>query len=150
MDTETPSEEWGFLGMAVCMEYLYQFMDCSLLDVALDEVNDYAYNYLCNMGTEEIDEEWRASFQAYFHYREKNGRLTETDRKVWNILNKEKTACTAAAWTFSCPEEVAERMNRTSSLGLSGYAGLGLALLAKITGKEQADWWPLLDLIQKQ
>ena len=41
-------------------------------------------------------------------------------------------------------------MNRTSSLGLSGYAGLGLALLAKITGKEQADWWPLLDLIQKQ
>mgnify|MGYP000010662331 FL=1 len=89
-------------------------------------------------------------FPSLFHYREKNGRLTETDRKVWNILNKEKTACTAAAWTFSCPEEVAERMNRTSSLGLSGYAGLGLALLAKITGKEQADWWPLLDLIQKQ
>ena len=25
----------------------------------MDEVNDYAYNYLCNMGTEEIDEEWR-------------------------------------------------------------------------------------------
>ena len=71
-------------------------------------------------------------------------------RKVWNILNKGKTTCTSTAWIFSCPEEVAERMNRTCSLGLSGYAGLGLALLAKITGKEQADWLPLLDLIQKQ
>ena len=132
------------------MEYLYQFMDCSLLDVALDEVNDYAYNCLCNMGVEEMDEEWRASFQAYFHYRERNGRLTQADRKVWNILNKGKTTCTSTAWTFSRPEEVAERMNRTCSLGLSGLAGLGLALLAEVTGKEQTDWWPLLDLIQKQ
>ncbi|MCD8317343.1 MAG: beta-1,6-N-acetylglucosaminyltransferase [Paraprevotella sp.] len=146
LDTENSSDECGFLGMAACVEYLYQYMDCSLLDVALDEVNDYAYNYLCNVRPEDSDEKWSASFQTYFHFLERNGRLTEDDRKVLKT-QEAKEPCTSSSWTFSHPGEVAERMNRVCSLGLSGYAGLGLVLLAKATSKEQTDWLPLLDLI---
>ncbi len=148
LDTENPSE-WDFLGMAACVEYLYQYMDCSLLDVALDEVNDYVYDYLRNVGADELDDKWRASFHAYFHYRERNGRLTKTDHKARKALEGKEPPRTSSVWTFSRPAEAAEKMNRACSLGLAGYAGLGLALLGKATGERQTDWLPLLDLIQE-
>lgn len=132
-----------FMEMAIGWEFIIG--KCNLLPEALAEclenANRYVYTLILDhkVGGKTIQHN---RLDAYFRCRKNNGRLTQSDERMWlhmTAAKEEREEAESLIPVFNLDDTI-DKINSIHSMGFIGYAGLGLRLLSEVNFLKLNDW----------